>query len=92
MNTEKNSKQKGDDYENFVQRMMEALNDDEVSKTGTIKLDIQKNIQLRDRQNTLRQFDIYWSYEFMGVNNQVIIECKNYNKKNRNNNGRCLNW
>ena len=42
---------------------------------------VQHNIKLKGLSGCEHQIDVYWEYVKNGVNHQVAIECKNYNKR-----------
>lgn len=73
-------KNDGKNYEEFVQKLQQALIDsEEYLKQKNIK--IEKNKKLKDNRGRDREFDLYWEYELAGVTYKTIIECKDYNSK-----------
>lgn len=70
----------GRNYENFVQKIQQALiNSEEYLKQKNIS--IQQNIKLIDNCGIEREFDIYWEYELAGIIYKTVIECKDYQSK-----------
>lgn len=71
---------KGNEYEEFVSRVYNAIIASEsISNSKIIQLELKKNI--KDKSGIKREFDIYWEYELGGLLYKTIIECKDYNKK-----------
>lgn len=73
-------KNDGKTYEEFVQKLQQALIDsEEYLKQKNIK--IEKNKKLQDNRGRDREFDLYWEYELAEVKYKTVIECKDYNSK-----------
>lgn len=73
-------KNDGKSYEEFVQKLQQALIDsEEYLKQKNIK--IEKNKKLKDNRGRDREFDLYWEYELAEVKYKTVIECKDYNSK-----------
>ncbi len=73
-------KNNGKNYEEFVQKLQQAIIDsEEYLKQKNIK--IEKNKKLQDNRGRDREFDLYWEYELAEVKYKTVIECKDYNSK-----------
>ncbi len=71
---------KGKDYEIFVKNLQQAiLNSEEYAKQKNIEIELNKKII--DNSGIEREFDLYWEYEFAGIEYKTVIECKNYKTK-----------
>ena len=64
-------------YELFVQRVQQAIIDAQ-GIGGYKNINVQHNVKLVDNNGIMRQFDLYWEFEFGGVIYRNIIECKDF--------------
>lgn len=67
----------GVSYELFVQRVQQAIIDAQ-GIGGYKNINVQHNVKLVDKNGIMRQFDLYWEFEFGGVVYRNIIECKDF--------------
>lgn len=67
----------GKEYEEFVQRLQQALLDSEPLMNQK-NVEIERNKKIVDNNGIKREFDLYWEYELAGVIYKTIIECKDY--------------
>lgn len=65
------------EYENFTQEIYQKLINDEDINT----IDVKHNVKLLGKSGQRHQIDVYWEYEFAGIIQKVVIECKNYIRK-----------
>ncbi|MGJ3495661.1 hypothetical protein PsalN5692_04095 (plasmid) [Piscirickettsia salmonis] len=74
------TKEKGDEYENFVREIQKAIfKSEEELKYKNIEVILDK--RMLDCDGRERQFDLYWEYEIGGIKYETVIECKNYSSK-----------
>lgn len=63
------------EYEKFTQGIYQDL----LKKDG-LTTEVKHDIKLQGKSSK-HQIDVYWEYNFAGINHKVAIECKNYNKQ-----------
>ncbi|CAM1021537.1 hypothetical protein LOS07_07055 [Proteus mirabilis] len=70
-------KNTGKEYEEFVGAIQQSLlNAEEMSHLKNILVEVNKKIE--DRNGILRQFDVYWEFNYGGYDYKTVIECKDY--------------
>lgn len=80
MRMSRTTKQKGDDYENFVSRIYSSIK--EIEKVGLIKCSrIERHKKVPAKYGTPREIDLYWEYEMEGKLKKTAIECKGYKSR-----------
>jgi hypothetical protein len=70
----------GSNYEQFVQRLQQALLDSEPFSNQR-NIIVERNKKIIDNNGIEREFDLYWEYELAGIKYKTIIECKDYSSK-----------
>jgi hypothetical protein len=70
----------GSDYEQFVQKLQQALLDSE-SFAEQHNIAVERNKKITDNIGIEREFDLYWEYELAGITYKTIIECKDYSSR-----------
>lgn len=63
------------EYEKFTQEIYQDL----LKKDG-LTTEVKHDVKLQGKSSK-HQIDVYWEYNFAGINHKVAIECKNYNKQ-----------
>ncbi len=74
------NQKKGDDYENFVATVYNAILVAEQRTTGMKPILLKKKHKITSRDTTSAEIDIYWEYTMAGITQKVAIECKNHSK------------
>ena len=70
----------GSEYEQFVQKLQQALLDSE-SFAEQHNITVERNKKIIDNIGIEREFDLYWEYELAGITYKTIIECKDYSSR-----------
>lgn len=70
-------KNTGKEYEEFIGAIQQSLlNAEGMSHLKNILVEVNKKIE--DRNGILRQFDVYWEFNYGGYDYKTVIECKDY--------------
>ncbi|WP_193014264.1 MULTISPECIES: hypothetical protein [Gammaproteobacteria] len=70
-------KNTGKEYEEFVGAIQQSLlNAEGMSHLKNTLVEVNKKIE--DRNGILRQFDVYWEFNYGGYDYKTVIECKDY--------------
>jgi Restriction endonuclease len=70
------SKNTGKQYESLTQRMFQAI----LEQDGVRNVSVQQDVELEGRTAT-HQIDVFWEFEQAGIRHQVVVQCKDWNAK-----------
>lgn len=73
MKNEISSKTKGNELENVVQCIYQAI----LNSEG-YNIEVKRNVTLIGKSGASSEFDIFWVFQIAGETHKVAIECKNY--------------
>ncbi|WP_052241787.1 restriction endonuclease [Plesiomonas shigelloides] len=61
-------------YEKITQSVYQAI----LQKEGIDNIEVQHNVSLKGRSGVAHQIDVLWIYKQAGIEQKVLIECKNF--------------
>jgi hypothetical protein len=74
------NKTKGDNYEDFVAQVYNAVLVAEASLGKIHPISLERKKVIISLNGTPSEIDIYWEYSIAGITQSVAIECKNFNR------------
>lgn len=64
-------------YEKLIEQLFKSM----ANQEGLKNINIQHNVILQGKAGGTHQIDIYWEFEYLGINHKVIVEAKDYANK-----------